>query len=192
MMVSGTVALLINREINEIGFDEENIMGKKIPFLLAEPPTHVDRSSMDDLMPHMSQATYLLMQMPVDKLLETLEDNRDCNIFLVLKQVTKGYQVCIGFTPRDRLVVEAEIVESSPRSPQPPSSSSPSLCFAAPSASSLWQRRRPRPSFPSGGSWTCPRTRSRRGRPLAVHTRHSRRSGSRRRASSANWAAIAA
>lgn len=74
-------------------------MRKKIPFLPAEPPKQFDRSSVDDLMLHMPQATHLPMQMPVDQLRETLEDNPECTIFPVLKEVIKGYQASAPHLP---------------------------------------------------------------------------------------------
>jgi len=120
LMVSITVALLLNREINERGFDEEQILRKKIPYLPAEPPKCFDRAVAEDLLDQFPTIAEMAPEMAVDKLRDILDNHEELTVFPVVKTLVEDFKVCIGFTTRDRLLAAAEASESStPRSSAP-------------------------------------------------------------------------
>jgi len=107
LMLAVTLSLLLNKLINERGFDEEQILRKAIPFLPPEPPRLMDRvvalDLRDDLPPEAAlqpEADYNAIQLALQ------QDKVDC--FPVLKD---GY--CIGFTTRARLQAALEVWQAS-------------------------------------------------------------------------------
>jgi len=98
LMCSVAVSLFLNKLINERGFDEEQIMRKKIPFLLPELPSCMDGVPAKALCENLPADAILPIKAPlwvVKKALavEAVDD------FPVVKQ--SGF--CVGFTTRERL-----------------------------------------------------------------------------------------
>jgi len=118
LMVSITVALLLNREINERGFDEEQILRKRVPFLPGEAPRALDGLSAKDLADGSPSLAELPQEAAIGQVRQVLQaqELEDLHVFPVVSELSEGTKTCIGFTTRDRLQAAVEAAES-PDSP---------------------------------------------------------------------------
>eukprot|EP00931_Biecheleriopsis_adriatica_P052575 TRINITY_DN30607_c0_g1_i1.p1 TRINITY_DN30607_c0_g1~~TRINITY_DN30607_c0_g1_i1.p1 ORF type:complete len:777 (-),score=139.09 TRINITY_DN30607_c0_g1_i1:123-2177(-) len=98
LMLAVTVALGLNKLINERGFDEEQILRKAIPFLGPEPPRLMDRIVALDLRDELPQEAVLTPEAEVRTIKLALEQTK-VEFFPVVKEEN----ICIGFTTRARL-----------------------------------------------------------------------------------------
>ncbi|CAE6929929.1 clcC [Symbiodinium natans] len=108
LMLAVTIALLLNKLINERGFDEEQILRKAIAYLPAEPPRLLDRTVALELCDDLPSEAVLAPEVDFRAIKAALEQDKvDC--FPVLKE--GGH--CIGFTTRARLQAAMEVWEAS-------------------------------------------------------------------------------
>jgi len=98
LMVSVTVALLLNKAINERGFDEEQIIKKNIPFLLPEQPRVLDDTIAMDLLDNLTREATLGPTATVEAIKQALALNKDFSDFPVVRD-----GICIGYTTRERM-----------------------------------------------------------------------------------------
>jgi len=115
LMVTITVSLLLNRAINPKGFDEEQILRKKIPFLPGEPPEEMDMLQALELVDSLPEHAVLPPEARVSRVKKALQAQPATNVFPVVKALKASmlrpqdqYQVCLGFTTRDRLLAAVE------------------------------------------------------------------------------------
>lgn len=123
LMLAVTISLLLNKLINERGFDEEQILRKAIPFLPPEPPRLMDRVVALDLRDDLPSEATLEPEADYRSIEAALQQDKvDC--FPVLKD-----NICIGFTTRARLQAALEVwqatgfVEHPPGVPRPKANS---------------------------------------------------------------------
>jgi len=98
LMLAVTIALLLNKLINERGFDEEQILRKAIPFLGPDPPHLMDRIVALDLRDDLPQEAVLPPEAEYHVIKLALEQKK-VNCFPVIKEGN----ICIGFATRVRL-----------------------------------------------------------------------------------------
>eukprot|EP00440_Ansanella_granifera_P066370 gb/GFBE01071986.1/.p1 GENE.gb/GFBE01071986.1/~~gb/GFBE01071986.1/.p1 ORF type:complete len:768 (+),score=135.51 gb/GFBE01071986.1/:1-2304(+) len=98
LMLAVTVSLLLNKMINERGFDEEQILRKAIPFLGPEPPRLMDRIVALDLRDELPPEAVLSPEAEFRTITVALEQSK-VEFFPVVKEGN----ICIGFTTRARL-----------------------------------------------------------------------------------------
>eukprot|EP00931_Biecheleriopsis_adriatica_P051460 TRINITY_DN29846_c0_g1_i1.p1 TRINITY_DN29846_c0_g1~~TRINITY_DN29846_c0_g1_i1.p1 ORF type:complete len:748 (-),score=122.42 TRINITY_DN29846_c0_g1_i1:71-2314(-) len=106
VMLSVTVAILVNRAVNKRGHDEEQIERKKLPFLDGETPEVFDdvlASSLCDPLPEVAKLTY---QAPIARVKEALvaHDGR-VHVFPVLDD----FGSCVGTVGRRHLEAALEV-----------------------------------------------------------------------------------
>lgn len=108
LMLAVTISLLLNKLINERGFDEEQILRKAIAYLPAEPPRSMDRTVALELCDDLPPEAVLAAEVDFRTIQAALQQDKvDC--FPVLKE--GGH--CIGFTTRARLQAAAEVWQAS-------------------------------------------------------------------------------
>lgn len=98
LMLSITVALLLNQLINERGFDEEQILRKNIPFLPPEPPKRMDRKIASELLDELPKEAILKPDEPLEVVKEALRKTKVSDF-----PVVRDGKICEGFTTRARL-----------------------------------------------------------------------------------------
>jgi len=110
LMLAVTISLLINKLINERGFDEEQILRKAIAYLPPEPPRLLDRTVALDLRDELPPEAVLASEADFAVIKAALQVKKvDC--FPVLKEGQEGPR-CIGFTTRARLQAAMEVWEA--------------------------------------------------------------------------------
>eukprot|EP00439_Symbiodinium_sp_Y106_P012047 s5424_g1.t2 len=108
LMLAVTISLLLNKLINERGFDEEQILRKAIAYLPAEPPRLMDRTVALELCDDLPPEAVLAPEVDFRTIQAALQQDKvDC--FPVLKE--GGH--CIGFTTRARLQAATEVWQAS-------------------------------------------------------------------------------
>uniref|UniRef100_A0A7R9ZWB3 Chloride channel protein n=1 Tax=Pyrodinium bahamense TaxID=73915 RepID=A0A7R9ZWB3_9DINO len=110
LMCSVTVSLFLNQCINERGFDEEQIMRKKIPFLLPEPPKAMDGVPAKFLCDSIPPEAVLPPKASLEVVTKALEAPASVVDFPVVK--ASGF--CIGFTTRERLDAALKAMQADP------------------------------------------------------------------------------
>jgi len=98
LMCSVAVSLFLNQRINERGFDEQQIMSKKIPFLLPELPSCMDGVPAKVLCDNLPSEAILPPKAPLWVVKRALEAEHGSDF-----PVVKDTGFCVGFTTRDRL-----------------------------------------------------------------------------------------
>lgn len=114
LMLSVTISLALNQLFNERGFDEEQILRKQIPFLMAEPPRAMEKRLAADLRDHLPEQASLPPEATLKQVQEALSQE-EVHDFPVLG---KG-KFCIGFTTRARLEAAVQAMQESPHSGEP-------------------------------------------------------------------------
>lgn len=114
LMVSVTIALLLNQSINHRGFDEEQIVRKSIPFLNPEPPYCLDNVIASDLVDTLTADAVIKPTATVDAVKRALASNKDALDF----PVVRDGKICIGFTTRARLEAALQARTGSHGSPR--------------------------------------------------------------------------
>lgn len=107
LMLSVTVSLLLNKVINERSFDEEQILRKGIPFLMAEPPAAIENCLASQLVDTIPDAAVLPPEGSVQCVREALRV-LEVSDFPVLRD-----RFCVGFTTRARLQAALQSHEAS-------------------------------------------------------------------------------
>mmetsp|Transcript_35007 Transcript_35007/g.47262 ORF Transcript_35007/g.47262 Transcript_35007/m.47262 type:complete len:445 (-) Transcript_35007:100-1434(-) len=110
LMLSVTISLGLNQLFNERGFDEEQILRKNIPFLLAEPPRVMEKREAVELCDKLPAEAIL----PPDTTLSAVKfalKHEEVNDFPVLRDK----KFCVGFTTRARLEAAVQAMEESLR-----------------------------------------------------------------------------
>lgn len=97
LMLSVCISLLLSRVFKEKGFDEEQLLRRKVPFLEPEPPMWMDNMIAKDLREDLPREAILPQEAAARDVLRALE----CPEVDDFPVVHNG--VCLGFTTRDRL-----------------------------------------------------------------------------------------
>lgn len=110
LMMSVTISLLLNKLILKSGFDEEQIVRKKIPFLPPLPPPGLSRVVAADLCELLPATAVLSPDASVASVRDALEQLEVSSF-----PVVRGTGVCVGFVTRLRL--ESALIAISGTSP---------------------------------------------------------------------------
>jgi len=104
LMLSVCISLLLSRVFKERGFDEEQILRRKVPFLEPEPPLWMDTMTAKDLCEDLPEEAVLPPEASARVVVRALE-RQEVDYFPVVRDGVPhvGDGVCIGFTTRDRL-----------------------------------------------------------------------------------------
>lgn len=108
LMVSVTIALLLNRCLLERSYDEEQIRRKSVPFLPAEPPRAMDNACALELIDALPEHCSLPTEASHSRVTRALKAEPRADIF----PVVKPSQVCVGFATRDRLEAAVQALSS--------------------------------------------------------------------------------
>jgi len=98
LMMSVTISLILNRLFLKSGFDEQQILRKKIPFLPPHPPPGLARVAAADLCDLLPAAAVLAPDATVAAVRTALEQLEVSSF-----PVVHGARVCVGFVTRARL-----------------------------------------------------------------------------------------
>jgi len=112
LMLSVTVSLACNRLVAARGYDEEQVLRKKIPFLEPEMPSCMDGVCAEELCDDLPEKAVLSDKASVAAVRDALEDQSLAE-FPVVAAISARVSRCVGFTPRDRL--EAALRARAPR-----------------------------------------------------------------------------
>eukprot|EP00928_Gymnodinium_smaydae_P053641 TRINITY_DN37589_c0_g1_i1.p1 TRINITY_DN37589_c0_g1~~TRINITY_DN37589_c0_g1_i1.p1 ORF type:complete len:766 (-),score=115.44 TRINITY_DN37589_c0_g1_i1:14-2311(-) len=103
LMVSVAVSLVLNTALSERGFDEEQILRKRIPFLSAEAPRSLDGCVASDLLDEIPDAALLPPEASVEAVKAALAVSELRDFPVVRESDGSTDLTCIGFTTRARL-----------------------------------------------------------------------------------------